>query len=76
MGIVITACLYLISCNNEIPSPDTPLDKINENANSTAIIEANRMEIPRLKGGTYDQFIVKRARLRDNSNKMFVNFCM
>ena len=76
MGIVITACLYLISCNNEIPSPDTPLDKINENANSTAIIEANRMEIPRLKGGTYDQFIVKHARLRDNSNKMFVNFCM
>ena len=76
MGIVITACLYLISCNNEIPSPDTPLDKINENANSTAIIEANRMEIPRLKGGTYDQFIVKYARLRDNSNKMFVNFCM
>ena len=76
MGIVITACLYLISCNNEIPSPDTPLDKINENANSTAIIEANRMEIPRLKGGAYDQFIVKHARLRDNSNKMFVNFCM
>lgn len=76
MGIVITACLYLISCNNEIPSPDTPLDKINENANSTAIIEANRMEIPRLKGGAYDQFIVKHARLRDNSNIMFVNFCM
>lgn len=73
---IMVLCLSIISCEGNMPEPETPETFLNENANSSDITEAMRLEIPRLKGGAYDQFIVKRAKLRDNSNKMFVNFCM
>lgn len=76
LALICCACLYLASCDNDIPEPDKLVPTINENANHPGIAEAARMEIPRLKEGTYDQFIVKRAKLRDNGNEMFVNFCM
>lgn len=76
LALICCACLYLASCDNDIPEPDKPVPTVNENANHPGIAEAARMEIPRLKEGTYDQFIVKRAKLRDNGNEMFVNFCM
>ena len=76
LALICCACLYIASCDNDIPEPDKSVPTVNENANHPGIAEAARMEIPRLKEGTYDQFIVKRARLRDNGNEMFVNFCM
>ena len=73
---VVLCGLVCISCGNELPEPETPETTDNDNANPTSSPEAARMEIPRLKGGAHDQFIVKRARLRDNAKEMFVNFCM
>lgn len=67
---------FVASCDNDIPAPDDNGVKANENANVSTVEEATRIEIPHLKGGTYDQFIVKTARLRDNSSRTFVNFCM
>ena len=72
----LLVCLIVCSCEQEIPAPDNSNTIANENANSPAIVEATRIEIPKLKGGEYDQFIVKTAKLRDNSSKLFVNFCM
>lgn len=69
-------CLSILSCGDDVPEPDIPAQTSNENANPSDIPEASRIEIPRLSLGTYDQFIVKKARLRDSGNTMFVNFCM
>lgn len=69
-------CLAIISCGDDMPEPSPSTPAVNENANHSPVIEASRMEIPKLKGGTYDQFIVKKAKLRDNGNTMFVNFCI
>ena len=75
--LVITICsLHFASCGNELPEPDITQPIVNENANRTDIAETTRIEIPQLKEGAYDQFIVKRAKLRDNGSDMFVNFCM
>lgn len=76
IAAISAICFFLASCNNAIPEPETPQASVNENANRPDMPEASRTEMPRLKEGTYDQFIVKRARLRDNGNEMFVNFCM
>lgn len=76
LAVISGICLYLTSCNHDIPEPGTPQQTVNENANQPGMAEVTRMEIPRLKNGAYDQFIVKKAKLRDNDNKMFVNFCM
>lgn len=69
-------CLSILSCGDNVPEPSTPTTSTNENANSATIPEALRMEIPKLKGGLHNQFIVKKAKLRDNGNDTFVNFCM
>ncbi len=74
-----TMCLVMClatSCDNELPEPDGGGVVVNENANASTVAEAGRMEIPRLKGGSHNQFIVKKARLRDNASQTFVNFCM
>ena len=67
---------FVTSCENDIPGPDEGSGKVNENANISTVEAATRIEIPHLKGDTYNQFIVKNARLRDNSSKTFVNFCI
>lgn len=65
-------CLCLTSCGNyDLPEPD----QINTNANKSATAEASRLEIPRLVGGN-NLFLVKRAKLSDDGNDMFVNFCI
>lgn len=74
--LIFAVCISFLSCGNEVPEPSTPTPTVNENANNPGVPEAQRLEIPRLSLGTYDQFIVKKARLRDNNSKLFVNFCM
>lgn len=73
-------CLVLClaaSCGNELPAPDDGHREVNENANVSPVAAAMRLEIPHLKGGTHNQFLVKTARLRDSgSSRTFVNFCM
>ena len=71
----LVVCL-VTSCGDDVPSPGGGHVVVNDNANVSTMAEALRMEIPHLKGDTYNQFIVKRARLRDNSSRTFVNFCM
>ncbi|MDE5561185.1 MAG: DNA/RNA non-specific endonuclease, partial [Bacteroidaceae bacterium] len=70
-------CLAIASCGDDLPgAPEGGQTVANENANRSAVPEASRIEMPRLKGGAYTQFIVKKARLRDNGVEEFVNFCM
>lgn len=72
----VVISLSALSCGEDIPEPSTPTPTANANANNSSTPEASRLEIPKLKGRGYDQFIVKKAKLRDNGNAMFVNFCM
>ncbi len=79
--LLLLPLLYLLmcmvtSCDNELPVPGGGDKVVNENANVATRSEAMRMEVPHLKEGSHNQFIVKRARLRDNSSQNFVNFCM
>lgn len=67
-------CLCLTSCGDDGPAPD-PVDQNNTNANKSATVEASRLEIPRLAGGN-TIFLVKKAKLSDTGNEMFVNFCI
>ncbi len=67
-------CLCLTSCGDDGPAPD-PVDQNNTNANKSATAEASRLEIPRLAGGN-TIFLVKKAKLSDTGNEMFVNFCV
>lgn len=67
-------CLCLTSCGDDGPAPD-PVDQNNTNANKTATPEASRLEIPHLAGGN-TIFLVKKAKLSDTGNEMFVNFCV
>lgn len=67
-------CLCLTSCGDDGPAPD-PVDQNNTNANKSATAEASRLEIPRLAGGN-TIFLVKKAKLSDTGNEMFVNFCI
>lgn len=72
-------CLCLTSCGNDEPDDDIPtpptIDQNNTNANRSATAEASRLEIPRLVGGN-NMFLVKKAKLSDDGNDMFVNFCI
>lgn len=74
--LVTFACVMTWSCGNDIPEPDKPSTEVNANANNNSIAEASRLEIPRLKNGDENLFIVKRALLRDKANETFVNFCI
>ena len=67
-------CLCLTSCGDDGPAPD-PVDQNNTNANKTATPEASRLEIPHLADGN-TIFLVKKAKLSDTGNEMFVNFCV
>lgn len=69
-------CLSILSCGDNVPEPSEPVPSANENANLSSTPEASRMEIPKLKDGPHNQFIVKKAKLRDDGNTTFVNFCM
>ncbi len=73
--ICLVMCL-VTSCGNELPEPEGGDAVTNENANTSTVAEAKRLEIPRLKDGNHNQFIVKKARLRDSGSQTFVNFCM
>lgn len=72
-------CMCLTSCGNDEPDDDLPvpptIDQNNINANRSATAEASRLEIPRLVGGN-SIFLVKNAKLSDDGNDMFVNFCI
>ena len=65
-------CLCLTSCGDDVLEP---IDQNNTNANKSATAEASRLEIPRLVGGN-NIFLVKKAKLSDTGNEMFVNFCI
>lgn len=70
-------CLAAAACGDDLPDrPGEGLPAANVNANRPDVPEASRMEMPRLAGGAYTQFIVKKARLRDSGGEEFVNFCM
>jgi endonuclease G len=74
--VIVGASLFIWSCNNDLPEPEKPSTDINTNANKSNFVEASRLEIPKLKDGEENQFIVKKAKLRDNRTDMFVNFCI
>ncbi len=79
LSVLSTVCLAMCmatSCGNDLPKPADDDKVANENANTSAVPEAMRLEVPRLKGGSLNQFIVKKAKLRDNESRTFVNFCM
>lgn len=72
-------CLMMVmfaGCEDNVPGPGGGNASANENANVSAVTEARRMEIPHLRGGVDNQFIVKRAKLRENGAATFVNFCV
>lgn len=70
--IYIASCISLWSCGEkDIPVPDEP-----QNKPVLQQEEASRIEVPRQKEGSHNQFIVKKAKLREDGNTMFVNFCM
>lgn len=67
MVTVIPCCLWSCSSDDDSQDPST----INTNANETGKYpEAARMEMPRLKGGVVNLFLVKRLSNRE------VNFCI
>ena len=68
--IYIVACLTLYSCSENTPTPEEPQKP------SLQQEETLRIEIPKLKEGDHNQFIVKKAKLREDNDTMFVNFCM
>lgn len=77
MHLALCAIMCMVvSCEENVPGPDTGNRVLNENANVSNVAEALRMEVPHLKNAPHNQFIVKRARLRDNGTATFVNFCM
>ncbi len=76
LPVLCLAMCLATSCGNALPEPEGGDVVVNENANTSAVAEAGRLEIPRLKDGSHNQFIVKKARLRDNGAQTFVNFCV
>lgn len=68
--IYIVACITLYSCSENAPTPEEPQEP------SLQQEETLRIEIPKLKEGDHNQFIVKKAKLREDNDTMFVNFCM
>ncbi|MCM1515115.1 MAG: DNA/RNA non-specific endonuclease [Paraprevotella sp.] len=74
--ICLSVMCMAISCEEGMPGPDEGDVTTNDNANVPTVAEAMRIEIPHLKDGTHNQFIVKTAKLRDNSSQTFVNYCV
>lgn len=73
--LTVLLCLTTISCEEDIPKNENTIT-VNDNANRSPWQEASRMEIPRLKNSANNMFLVKKAKLRDNGNETFVNYCV
>ena len=70
--IYIAACISLCSCSEK----DTPVPEEPQNEPIQQKEELLRIEVPRQKEGSHNLFIVKKAKLREDKDMMFVNFCM
>lgn len=70
--IYIAAYISLCSCSEK----DTPVPEEPQNEPIQQKEELLRIEVPRQKEGSHNLFIVKKAKLREDKDMMFVNFCM
>lgn len=75
--ICILAAIVLSGCRKDdaLGQGDTGR-QANVNANDPRVAFSTRLEIPRLKGGAQNMFLVKEARLSDTGSQTFVNYCV